>query len=262
MSQKGFLQTRMIVNLLIEMVDARYQIYEDKTGQYRFRLWAPNNKIVAVSEAYQTKENAFNGVHSVMKACDANVEDTTIGEALQNPKFQIFKDAAQKFRFRLRANNNEIVAASEAYESKANCIKGVKAVKKYCNAKVEDLTTGQVIEEKQLITPDINCQEPNLVLDPPPTQAPKGSWVTFTGKLICKDKGILGEKITIWEMDHSLMKDDYMGSGLTSETGTFSIDWRAKEMDWIDDTVEAYAKFEGTKTLGPAWSIKYVIKIT
>jgi hypothetical protein len=33
-------------------------------------------------------------------------------------KFELFKNAAGKFRFRLKARNGEIIAVSEAYESK------------------------------------------------------------------------------------------------------------------------------------------------
>ena len=45
-------------------------------------------------------------------------------------KFVVFRDKAKKFRFRLVAPNNEIIAASEAYESKEACLKGIKAVQK------------------------------------------------------------------------------------------------------------------------------------
>ncbi|RLI42109.1 DUF1508 domain-containing protein [Candidatus Bathyarchaeota archaeon] len=54
--------------------------------------------------------------------------------------FEVYKDKAGKFRFRLRAPNGEIVAVSEAYETKAGCINGVNAVKKYCGAPIEDQT--------------------------------------------------------------------------------------------------------------------------
>src|SRR4051794_22528685 len=33
-------------------------------------------------------------------------------------KFEVYKDAAGKFRFRLKAGNGEIIAASEAYENR------------------------------------------------------------------------------------------------------------------------------------------------
>jgi len=49
---------------------------------------------------------------------------------LVEPRFEIYKDAAGKFRFRLRAANNEIIAVSEAYESKSGCKNGIESVRK------------------------------------------------------------------------------------------------------------------------------------
>ena len=45
------------------------------------------------------------------------------------PKFEIYKDAAGKFRFRLKAPNGEIIATGEAFESKDGCKKGIESVK-------------------------------------------------------------------------------------------------------------------------------------
>jgi len=39
-----------------------------------------------------------------------------------NPKFEVYKDAAGEFRFRLKAPNGEIIAVSEGYTTKANCL--------------------------------------------------------------------------------------------------------------------------------------------
>jgi uncharacterized protein YegP (UPF0339 family) len=39
-------------------------------------------------------------------------------------KFEISKDKAGKFRFHLKAANGEIIAASQAYETKAQCREG------------------------------------------------------------------------------------------------------------------------------------------
>jgi hypothetical protein len=55
-------------------------------------------------------------------------------------KFEVYKDAAEKFRFRLRAENNQIIATGEAYEQHASCIKGIKSVQKNCSSEIEDLT--------------------------------------------------------------------------------------------------------------------------
>ncbi len=57
-----------------------------------------------------------------------------------SPKFQVYKDAAGKTRFRLRANNGRIVAVGEAYEQYAGCLNGIKSIKKNAVSPVEDLT--------------------------------------------------------------------------------------------------------------------------
>jgi uncharacterized protein YegP (UPF0339 family) len=45
-------------------------------------------------------------------------------------KFELYTDAAGKYRFRLKAGNGEIIAVGEAYESKASALNGIESVKK------------------------------------------------------------------------------------------------------------------------------------
>jgi uncharacterized protein len=55
---------------------AKFELYKDKTGEFRFRLKAPNGEIIAVSEWYTTKQNAKNGIDSVKEyAKNAEVID-------------------------------------------------------------------------------------------------------------------------------------------------------------------------------------------
>jgi uncharacterized protein YegP (UPF0339 family) len=55
--------------------------------------------------------------------------------------FEIFKDKNAKFRFRLKAPNNEVIATGEAYESKQSCLKGIESVKKNAaDAEVKDMS--------------------------------------------------------------------------------------------------------------------------
>ncbi len=44
---------------------AKFQVYKDVSGQYRWRLVAGNGEIVAVSEAYTTKYNAKHSAERV-----------------------------------------------------------------------------------------------------------------------------------------------------------------------------------------------------
>ena len=59
-------------------------------------------------------------------------------------KFEVSKDKAGKFRFHLKAANGEIIAASQAYETKASAEKGIESVKtSAAGAAVVDLTERQ-----------------------------------------------------------------------------------------------------------------------
>jgi uncharacterized protein YegP (UPF0339 family) len=63
------------------------------------------------------------------------------GVKLAGERFEIFKDAAGKFRFRLRAQNGEIIAESQGYESKEGCQKGIASVKENASkAEIKDNT--------------------------------------------------------------------------------------------------------------------------
>ena len=56
-------------------------------------------------------------------------------------QFEIFLDTEKKHRFRFRAPNGGIIVASEAYESKDGCRKGIEAVRTYArHAQLQDLT--------------------------------------------------------------------------------------------------------------------------
>lgn len=57
------------------------------------------------------------------------------------PKFEVYKDAAGKFRFRLKAPNGEVIATGEAYESKDGCKNGIESIKKNAPiAEIVDMT--------------------------------------------------------------------------------------------------------------------------
>ena len=45
-------------------------------------------------------------------------------------KFEIFLDRKKQYRFHLKASNGETIAASQAYDTKAACIKGIKSIQK------------------------------------------------------------------------------------------------------------------------------------
>jgi uncharacterized protein len=57
-------------------------------------------------------------------------------------EFEVYKDKAGEYRWRLQANNNEVVADSnEGYSSKDSCLHGIDVVKQIAAAApVNDLS--------------------------------------------------------------------------------------------------------------------------
>jgi len=61
-----------------ETMAGKFELYEDKSGGYRFRLKAGNGEIIAVSESYKSKAGAENGIKSVKtNASSAPIDDQT-----------------------------------------------------------------------------------------------------------------------------------------------------------------------------------------
>lgn len=58
-------------------VNPKFEIYADKAGEYRFRLTARNGETILASEGYKTKASAINGVESVKKNADSEIDDRT-----------------------------------------------------------------------------------------------------------------------------------------------------------------------------------------
>lgn len=54
----------------------KFEIYQDKAGEFRFRLKATNGQVIAVSEGYKAIASCKNGIESVAKnAPEADVEE-------------------------------------------------------------------------------------------------------------------------------------------------------------------------------------------
>ncbi len=109
----------------------KFIIKETPKG-FTFRLNAVNGETIAVGgEVYNSIDKCKNGCESVRtNAPIAKIEDQTIEgyEEQTNPKFEIYLDKAGEFRFRLRAKNGQIIAASEGYKKKDSCKNGIDSV--------------------------------------------------------------------------------------------------------------------------------------
>ena len=92
-----------------------------------------------------------------------------------------------------------------------------------------------------------------LTLESPPQGVMEGEELTFTGRLVTED-GVAISGATIYVYDSDPDWDDLIVSGTTRSDGSYSIKWTAKPMDPTDQTVEIYAKFEGTTNYAPSRS--------
>ena len=110
----------------------KFVIRTTNTG-VKFDLKAGNGEVIATSEVYSSLDACRKGIASVQKnAPEAGVEDQTVEgfEAVKHPKFEVYKDKAGEFRFRLKATNGQIIAVSEGYKAKDSCLNGIASVKK------------------------------------------------------------------------------------------------------------------------------------
>lgn len=110
----------------------KFVIKNTNTG-IKFDLKAGNGEVIATSEVYTTKAACENGIASVKKnAPIAAIEDQTKeGYATEkNPKFEVYKDKAGEFRFRLTATNGQTIATGEGYKALASCMNGIESIKK------------------------------------------------------------------------------------------------------------------------------------
>ena len=108
---------------------AKFEIYNDKRGEFRFRLKASNGQNILASEGYKAKASCTNGIESVRK----NSQD--------DGNFERLKSKNGKPYFNLKASNGQVIGTSEMYESTSGMENGIASVKKNApDADVDDLT--------------------------------------------------------------------------------------------------------------------------
>lgn len=114
----------------------QFVCYKTAKGYWNYRLKASNKETIAVSggTGYSSFSACKAGIESVRKNSGVKIEDQALQkyEQLKNPKFEIYKDKADKFRFRLKASNGELICTCEdGYASKDSCKKGIASLAKW-----------------------------------------------------------------------------------------------------------------------------------
>jgi uncharacterized protein YegP (UPF0339 family) len=115
---------------------ASFEFYEDSAGEYRWRLRHRNGNIIADGgEGYASKSNvkrAMNRVRDHAAAADYLRIDPT--------GFEVYRDAAGEWRWRLVHENGNILATSgEGYASRQKARQGIDSVRENAaDADIED----------------------------------------------------------------------------------------------------------------------------
>jgi len=114
-----------------------FEIFEDSAGEYRWRLVASNDEIIADGgEGFASERGARDSIGRVREyAGEASALD------YRGAAFEIFEDNAGEYRWRLRHENGQILGDSgEGYASRTGAIDGLRSVKRNApNADFEDL---------------------------------------------------------------------------------------------------------------------------
>mgnify|MGYP002761444879 FL=1 len=116
---------------------ATFELYADSADEYRWRLRHDNGNIIADgSEGYADKRDASSGIESVQRnAPGAHVVDVSRDEEApeeggSDATFELFRDKADEYRWRLRHDNGNVIAdGGQGYASKQKAKQGLRSVK-------------------------------------------------------------------------------------------------------------------------------------
>lgn len=97
-------------------MSAKFEIYTDKKGEFRFRLKAANGQAILASEGYSTKPACKNGIASVQKNCS------------DDACFEARKAKNGKPFFVLKARNKQVIGNSQMYASASSMKAGIRSV--------------------------------------------------------------------------------------------------------------------------------------
>lgn len=106
---------------------AKFEIYTDKRGEFRFRLKASNGQAILASEGYKAKSGCTNGIESVRK------------NSQKDSNYKRLQSKSGKPYFNLKASNGQVIGTSEMYESTSGMENGIASVKKNApNAEISE----------------------------------------------------------------------------------------------------------------------------
>ena len=94
----------------------KFETFKDKAGEHRFRLKAGNGEIILTSQGYDQQAGCTNGIESVKKNA-GNAE-----------RFEKATTDSGKFRFNMKAGNNQVIGTSQNYSTESGRDNGIESV--------------------------------------------------------------------------------------------------------------------------------------
>ena len=106
----------------------KFEIYNDKAGEFRFRLKASNGQTILASEGYSSKSGCNNGIDSVKSNSPTDA------------RYDRKESVNGKYMFTLKSTNGQVIGSSETYESASARDNGIESIKSNApNAGVVDV---------------------------------------------------------------------------------------------------------------------------
>jgi uncharacterized protein YegP (UPF0339 family) len=106
-----------------------FELFKDKSDEFRFRLKAGNGEIILASEGYKQRASAENGIESVR----TNAPD--------DERYERKETKNGGHMFNLKAINGQVIGTSEVYAATSGRDNGIESVKRNApDAEVKDLT--------------------------------------------------------------------------------------------------------------------------
>jgi uncharacterized protein len=110
-------------------MSGKFEIYNDRAGNFRYRLKAANGQTILVSEGYKTRKSAESSISSVIRNApfDDRYERKSTGSGIHI--------------FNLKASNGQVIGTSESYRTAKARENGIASVKKYAvSGAISDLS--------------------------------------------------------------------------------------------------------------------------
>ena len=108
---------------------SKFELKRAKTKQFYFNLLSSNGQVILMSEMYEVKASAINGIKSVKK------------NAVVDERYDRLTSKSDKPYFVIKAGNHQVIGQSQMYGSEDGRDNGIESVKKNApDAEIVDLS--------------------------------------------------------------------------------------------------------------------------